>query len=482
MNFVIWVADSMRADHLETWGYGRQTSPHLESLADDGVRFMQAYAPATWTRPSAASLFTGLYPAAHGARCFEHRLRRDVPRIPDLLGGLGFATGVFSAIGMVSSATGFGRGVDHFVEMWNEEPYASDPQLVQHIRSGDVWRSAEAWISQQIQEEVPFFALLWTIDTHVPFEKSRVLEHFPGVVVCDGDFSIETTKGIWAASRPEHLEAILAAHDAAIIETDEVIGRMRAFLKRQGVYEDTLVLVVSDHGEVFNEHGRGEHTHLQGLFELLNRVPGMRAPIRRYRLVNEYGWLGHLDVLPYDEVLRIPLIVKFPGQRRQGQSVPEPVQIVDIAPTLLDVCGNAEFSCYMQGTSMLPLVRGEAHCTDRYLFSDSQSRLQRVRYISVQHGKWKLVRALAPTARTAWWRQLSSVAAWQQRLVRNEVLLNTSDEGVDWKRLRPEIYARLEGALDVWWTESESLAGEEISVREEDEALLEKRLADLGYL
>ncbi len=468
MNIIIWVADSLRYDHLSLYGYPGATSPHLEELARDGVVFDRAYAQATWTRPSAGSLLTGCYPATHGVRCFEHRLSPTLPTLPKLLARQGIVASIFSAIGMVSATTGFDHDVNHFVEL-------SGPL----VSSDEIWEAARPWITRQARARQPFFSLLWSIDTHIPFLAERVLAHFPDTLVEDRSFSVQTTQGIWSASRPEHQTALLKAHDAGILDTDASIGQLVRLLKEEDIYDDTLFIFLSDHGEVFNEHSRGEHTHLSPWLSLLNRLPKVRSLLRRYRLINSHGWLGHLDLIPYEEVLHIPLLIKFPRSRWRGRRVSQSVQEIDLAPTILHEIGLEARE--LQGESLLPLLQGQSVSPEEpYIFSDSQTRLDRTRYISVQYGAWKLVRILAPSSDIPGWQRLRGANVWQSLLMKKEILLHIGDERVDHRKKRPHICRQLNHVLDAWWAENQSLASEEVFV--EEESVLKDRLVDLGYL
>ena len=479
MNVILWVADSLRADHLSVYGYKRNASPHLDTLAQDSVVFERAYAQATWTKPSAGTLFTGMYPVVHGARSFDHGLCPDVPRLPAILGRAGLKTGVFSGIGQLAAASGFDVGVDHFVQIWEKEPYASGRRSRRLVTATEVRDEAERWMAQQVAAQTPFLAVLWTIDTHVPFEIDRVLQRFPDLVAADDRFAIDTMQGIWAAAKREHLEAILSAYDAAIMDTDAEIGHLVAFLKDKGIYDDTLLVVLADHGEVFNEHSRGQHSSLRHLFRFASKLPGIRDIVQRYRFTNPHGWLGHLDIPPYDEVLRVPLLMKFPRGQWRGRREQGVVQLVDLPPTILDLYNDQQSADQMQGRSILPVLRGEQSDTTDYTFSDSQTRLNRVRYLSVQQGDWKLIRPIHPDA--DWRRRLRDVEAWQRLLMPAEILMNVSNESIDQKRNEPDRYEHLRQVLDCWLADNDRLAGADTFMVVEDEQTRE-HLVGLGYL
>jgi arylsulfatase A-like enzyme len=483
VNVVLWVVDSLRRDRLGAYGCSRGSTPHLDALAADGVVFERAYSQATWTKPSAGSLLTGLYPALHGARCFEHRLHGSVPRLPELLKRSGLATAVFTAIAHVNAASGFDRGTDRFVELWERKPYVTGERPVKWITAADVRQEAQEWIARRSRAGSPFFALLWTIDTHVPFESERVLRRFPGTLTADGKFSIESLPGIKAAATERHLDALLTAYEAAVSDTDEEIGCLVRFLEEQGVYEDTLFVVLADHGEVFNEHSRGEHSILQGSLGWLARLPGASSVARRYRVTNRYGWLGHLNLLPYDLVLRVPLVMRFPGGQWKGHRVPRVVQLIDLAPTILELLGDEEGCEGMQGRSILSQLRGQDGDTTRYSFSDSQTHVDRLRYVSVQEGDWKLIRAIEPEPSSSGrgLRGLFDPTAWHRRLSPGEVLVHVTDEGLDRKRQEPTVYSHLRMVLDDWLEDNRRRPRDSALLAGDEQRMLE-HLAELGYV
>lgn len=480
MNIVLWIADSLRPDHLGVYGCLRNTSPNIDKLAEDGVVFENAFVQATWTRPSSGTLFTGMYPAVHGARTFIHGLRPTAPRLPALLQDAGMATGVFTAMGYVSAAAGYAEGVDFFSEIWREEPYASGKRPSYLVTAEETRAKAEQWMKQQLAEGTPFFALLWTIDTHVPFEIKRARQYFPETQFEEDDFSIESIEGIWAAKTERHLQAILDAYDASIMETDAEFGKVVQFLRDEGVYDDTLIIILGDHGEIFNEHSRGQFFPYLRLLEVAHRFPVAAGLIRRYRLLNCFGWLGHLDIPPYDETLSVPLVAKFPGNRWRGRREVATVEAIDLPPTLLALVNRSDSTAPMQGVNLLPLLEGEVDNCHDFTFSDSQTYDNRIRYVSVQQGDWKLIRAIAPRIENIFDVRGRLQAYLQRLLARKEILVNVHDEHKDWKQEEPEIYNRLQTALDGWLASNERLATTDNSVV--DDQRLRDQLIGLGYL
>ncbi|HSN76330.1 MAG TPA: sulfatase-like hydrolase/transferase [Anaerolineae bacterium] len=169
-NVLIYIIDALRADHLSCYGYGRSTSPAIDALAAEpgAVRFTQAYTPATWTKPVAASILSGCYPPAHGVRSHSDLFIRAVPRLPEILQGAGYRTAAVSTIGNVSSVLGFGIGFDHFVDLYKDSTLAKarevsntgawklyfeqDTTVVLPLAE-DVNQHAEQWLAQRARSE-----------------------------------------------------------------------------------------------------------------------------------------------------------------------------------------------------------------------------------------------------------------------------------------------------------------------------------------
>jgi arylsulfatase len=118
MHIILYVMDALRVDHVSCHGYTRRTTTNFDLLANDGILFQNAFAPATWTRPVAASLLTGVYPLVHKVRQRNHVLGEAIPRLPVELGDQGWYTVAFSAMSNVSTATGFATGFDHFFDLY----------------------------------------------------------------------------------------------------------------------------------------------------------------------------------------------------------------------------------------------------------------------------------------------------------------------------------------------------------------------------
>ena len=315
-NVLLVTLDTTRLDRLGCYGGKRGTTPNLDALAADGIRFDAAYSASGSTPQSHASILTGLYPFQHGLRVIfapaGHRLPDSVPTLATVLAEKGWKTGAFLSAFTVSEFFGLDRGF----ERWDNglaKPVGSI--LVQPRQDGPwLWalapnqRRSDATTDRALEwlgkARGPFFAWVHFFDPHDTYIRppDEILRRFP----------------------PEGLAPLdvkRAIYDAEVYFMDLQIGRIVSALKSAGQYENTIVVVVADHGE-----GLGDH-----------------------------GWPGHQ--LLYQEQIHVPLLVRLPGGPR-GKTVAGVVRTIDIFPTVLDQLG-VELPGRMKEHSLRRLIAGE---------------------------------------------------------------------------------------------------------------------------
>jgi arylsulfatase A-like enzyme/Flp pilus assembly protein TadD len=284
---VVVSIDTLRSDHLPAYGYSRVETPAIDALRRDAVLFERAYSQVPLTLPSHLSILTGLLPAGHGVRDnVGYRLHADrVPYLPKILGKAGYATGAAVSTYVLRGETGIADGFDFYESSIDVR---TNESLGRSQRPGaESERLLLDWIDQV--KARPFFALLHLYEPHTPYEPPEPF-----------------------ASRYRD-----RPYDGEIAAADAVVGSFLDALKQRGLYERTIVVLLSDHGEGLNEHGEQEH----GIFL-------------------------------YREALQVPLLLKLPGERRKGETAAAPVALVDLAPTLLQLLGIAPPS-KLDGTSLL---------------------------------------------------------------------------------------------------------------------------------
>jgi len=328
---VIFLIDTLRADRLGTYGYSRMTSPQMDALATRGVVFEQCNAPAPWTLPSVVSLLTSTFPCEHGVVVDGQKTARSLEPLAWRLKRVGYATASFYANAYAGVMSGLDRGFDHRL---------SKPAI-----SGE---DVGPWLDGLGGR--PFFLYIHNIEPHNPYNApDRLVQLFgrvpPGTKHAARRRLLQyrqLTRVDFAAGRPvgttdntaeqdramrriaELQDDINVLYDAAVRQADENLGSVIEALRRRGLWDQTLFIVLSDHGEEFGERGGWQH-----------------------------------DQSVYEELVRVPLIVRFPGGRFAGGRISEVVTLVDILPTIFDYLGRRDLSSGCRGRSLVPLIRGE---------------------------------------------------------------------------------------------------------------------------
>jgi choline-sulfatase len=333
-NLLLVSIDTLRADHLGCYGYGAAQTPRLDDLARSGLRFAQATTVVPLTLPAHSSLMTGTFPAWHGVRDNGgFYLGDDQVTLAETLRAKRYRTGGFVGAFVLDRRWGIGQGFEHFFDDFDLAKFgaASSMDAIQRPGSEVVDKALE-WLGAE--RERPFFAWVHLYDPHAPYEAPEPYRsRFPPTAI--------------------------GAYDAEIATSDALVGRLLDALRDDGRLDQTLVVVVGDHGEMLGEHG--EQTH--GFFI-------------------------------YDAAVHIPLIMAGPGV--PVREVKEQVRIIDVMPTVLALVG-VETPKGVQGVSLLPLARGES----LGLVAHSESWYPRYHYgwselSSVQDGRYKYIRAPRP--------------------------------------------------------------------------------------
>lgn len=348
-NVILIVVDTLRADHLGLYGYNRPTSPRLDALGARSLVVDHMIAQAPWTKPSVASILTSLPPADHRVtlETTDNILADEILTLAELFRDAGFSTAGFSENPHIHPSLGFDQGFDHFDA---ETKWKGDPQAMAEKIS--------SWIDGHAAER--FFLYAQFLDPHAPYtprdpyrtqflegrttgdpiiEKAKVNE----LQTASGELKAELSR--------DDLDYLVALYDAEIRAVDEALGGIFERLEDLGLAEHTIVLITSDHGEEFLDHGRLEHG--KTLFE---------------------------------ESIHVPFILYTPGfeARRDPETV---VQHTDIAPTLLELA-NVQVPPEFHGRSLVPLLSGDAIEPRPAL---SQTNWRNHRGDALRSAEWKLV-------------------------------------------------------------------------------------------
>ncbi|HPR62678.1 MAG TPA: sulfatase [Thermoanaerobaculia bacterium] len=299
---IVITIDTLRADHLSCYGYPRDTSPSLDAFArSEAVRFKEAYACSSWTLPSMMSFFTSLTPPQHGVEDRGTRLNPIVPTLATAFKVQGWNTSAFITHIYVSHIYGFEKGFDEFLELSIDWNYREGQQL----RADQLNEAVFPWLESHGKQK--YFLYLHYFDPHFPYDPpSPYDEKFsdPGY---DGeaDGSIGYLLSYLDRTRlmsNEDLQQVVGLYDGEIAYADHHIGRLFSRLKELDLWQDSLIVVMADHGEEFQDHGS----------------------------------VHHIRTL-YQEVVHVPLLIKLPGRPSSSlrKVVPERISLLDLGPTIL---------------------------------------------------------------------------------------------------------------------------------------------------
>lgn len=329
---VVYLIDTLRIDRVGAYGGSGGLTPNIDALAYRSVLFEQAYAPAPWTLPSVTSLFTSTFLTEHGVVDLRRVMNPTLRPLARRLADAGYATAAFTANANTSYVTAEGGGYQQ-------------TQIIDKSLPPDV---ARAWLASAGR---PFHLYVHTTEPHNPFIAP------PDWIARFGAVSDERRRAVNAAMRAyrdatmadlqsgrapgtvdnsddqDRLMAELAAlwpdlrllYEAHVAQADARLGEFIDLLREAGVWDNCLFILLSDHGEEFGEHG---------------------------------GWLH--DQSLHEELVRVPLLIRFPRDAAAGRRIPGVVRLIDVMPTILDALGMKSELADCRGQSLLPLVDGSA--------------------------------------------------------------------------------------------------------------------------
>jgi len=356
-NLVIVVIDALRKDHLSGFGYGRPTSPALDRLAGESVMFENVLSPSSHTVPVLASLWTGLYPSEHGVQYFAAKRSFDGQRswkevgpalarshrlLPERLAQRGYRTAAVVSNPWLQRRFGFAQGFEHYQVI---ECLDFDPATKDACDGAEVVEHARRWLERP--SGGPFFLYLHFMDVHAPYDKPGITQ---GLYVRTPG-SDRYCNCLLPELAPTDLAFMTALYDEGIHHLDQVLGRFIGELERWSPVQDTVLVVLSDHGD-----------------ELL-----------------DHGGLGHGTTV-HAELTDSFLMLRYPA-RLKPRRIANAVSLVDLAPTVWELAGFEPSELDGAGRSLVPLIEGGGAGSrqPRPLYSELGD------HKAVRLGRWKLM-------------------------------------------------------------------------------------------
>jgi arylsulfatase A-like enzyme len=338
---VLVVLDTVRAANVSAYGYQRPTTPTLEALAAEGALFLDATSPSTWSLPSHASLFTGRFPSAHGAHAEHQFLDAEAPTLAQALRRSGYDTRCFTANAWISDGLGLTRGFAWQDASWKEggagRSFTFVHRLLDRLGFGvddkggnTVVSRFEEWLEERPDGSRPVFVFLNFLEAHFPYHQlpEKFIAEFSDRSRSElRQLSLDLLAAQFGGTPPDREEAVGPArdmYDAGILYSDHLLDRVVEALRRRGSLDRTILVVLSDHGELLAEHG---------------------------------SFFGH-GASVYEPMIRVPLLVRFPPAIPAGVRVSDPVSTVGVYGTILDLA-EIEPPPTLQVGSLVPLIHGE---------------------------------------------------------------------------------------------------------------------------
>jgi arylsulfatase A-like enzyme len=429
-NVILITIDTLRADHLSCYGYHLRTSPNIDKLATEGTRFEKAYTPIPQTGPAHISLLTSRYPQEHGGRINGVAYAESARLIflPQILRKFGYRTAAF-----VSSWPLIGR-LTHLNEHFDlyDEDLNRRYQLVNSSRwAEDVTPRALEWLNANSKS--PFFLWIHYFDPHSPYDLREGFSKLP-------------PSGNQQRRRDKRDRTLVQAYDSEIAYTDHHVGRLLAALDKLNLRDSSLVVLTADHGESLGEH----------------------------------GYVGHGRRLD-ESIVRVPLIIRWPGIVKAGKTVSAKVSLLDLTPSIVNLAvkrnkADLELPVPLGGRSFARALEGAGRFED-----------QTIRYLTFAGKK-----GLFPKFLSFLWTSLDERPLWIGQVTGNRKVvwspqndsMEVYDLAVDPFQLSPtklkresRIYETEMARLQHWYESTSGATGTSKMTSEDVEAL-----KSLGYL
>jgi arylsulfatase A-like enzyme len=368
-NVIFIVTDALRADHVSSYGYERPTTPNLDAImAAEGVRFDQTITASSWTFPSNGAMLTGRMPSRLGVdwTAVPASIPESEILLAEHLHNAGYYTAGFINNYYLTADFGFGQGFDVYETSRNSEK-AEDLNLLAMNWSESQVADGKVQVAGQSQ---PLFLFLYYYDPHTWYDPPP-----PYDTLYDNSYTGSLLPDIYQHGQPvvagevvpapRDVEHLIALYDGEITYWDHHFGQMMEYLAGLGLLDNSIIVVTSDHGQMFGEHGK---------------------------------WV-HRNSL-YEEVLRVPMLLRYDGVTTPGYVAAEPVSTLDLMPTILDLVG-LPIPDGLDGISLRYQAQGQSHNLNRAVFAEMESEPDLTSFghwiapptdlRAVRQGNWKYI-------------------------------------------------------------------------------------------
>ena len=450
-NVILVSIDTLRTDHLGCYGYGRNTSPNIDSFAKESILFENAIVPRPITTPSVVSFLTGLYPHTHEVRNWLVPMKAEYNSLAEYLKNYRFHTAAFICNWILKDPySGLANGFDIYDDKMSTPHYKHLPfQRIAKDVNEDVYR----WLGKRVGP--PFFLWLHYMDPHSPysapdsFEEYRAEEPLFIKKTSVEKWVLSSSLGPGQQTETElNASALIIEYDKEIRYCDHYIGELLKKLKEMKLYRNSLIIITSDHGESLIEHD---------------------------------FYFGH-GMYTYDVCSKVPLLIKLPETIAndwgiKGKRIKEQVGLIDIVPTVLDVMNRLEDRSF-DGRSLLHLIKGSDKGLNKYFFIENMNRIKAVRT-----DKWKYIEyyddidILGKMKKKKGERELFDL---KNDPYEEKNLLDFSYPGIDKDKYK-SIAKILKEELERWKNENDEIKIKKLSQTKMDKKSREA-LESLGYL
>ncbi|MCK4886068.1 MAG: sulfatase [Planctomycetes bacterium] len=334
-NVILISISTLRYDHCSISGYHRNTTEVFDKFASENIYFTNTFATSSWSMPATGSVFTSKYPSQHGAKHISAKLKKDNYTLAEVLADNQYCCAGFCCNRRLTADAGFSQGFDLYDDYTAEimlESFSdsNEPFDISYYRTNDLINKAVIrWLNNNSKNR--FFLFVHYFDNHIPYLPQRPYDKlYTDGYKSDIDFTRVHREPLYS-NRPtdKDLDYLIALYDGQVKQTDDDLGQLLKYLTDANLAENSVIIVMGDHGEQFYDHGRSSHHDI------------------------------------YDELTHIPLAMSLPAGK--SKKIDTLISTIDIMPTIFDLL-EIQISTKLQGQSLLPVISGQTETLHDFIF------------------------------------------------------------------------------------------------------------------